>query len=71
MCIAPSLSVLNNYTVVMDAALGPVNRIDGDLHLVLVDDPVATQLSENSTTIDLSANSSKIIFIRVSIDMCM
>ena len=59
MCIAPPLSVLNSYTVVMDAAPGPDNT------LVLVDNPVATQLRENSRTMSLGVNDSTI-----TIDVC-
>ena len=58
-CIAPPLSVLNSYTVVMDAAPGPDNS-DNGLRLELVEDPVATQIRENSRRIDLSMNGSTI-----------
>ena len=59
MCIAPPLSVLNNYTVIMDAAPGPDN-MDSDLRLMLVDDPVAMQLRKDSRTVDLGVNDSTI-----------
>ena len=56
MCIAPSLSVLNSYTVVMDAAPGP-DTSDNNL-LVLVQDPVATGIRES--TVNLGVNDSSI-----------
>ena len=59
MCIAPPLSVLNSYTVVMDAAPGPDNP------LVLVDNPVAKQLRQDSRTLSLGVNDSTI-----TIDVC-
>ena len=59
MCIAPPLSVLNSYTVVMDAAPGPATSDNGH-RLELVEDPVATQIRENSRRIDLSVNGSTI-----------
>ena len=59
MCIAPPLSVLNSYTVVMDATLGP-NNINSDLHLGLVDNPVATLIREKSRRVDLGVNDSTI-----------
>ena len=59
MCIAPPLSVLNNYTVVMDAAPAP-NNMDKDLRLTLVDDPVAMQLRKDSRTVVLGVNDSSI-----------
>ena len=62
MCIAPPLSVLNSYTVVMDTAPGPDNI---DFRLVLVDNPVATQLRKDSRTTSLGVNDSTII-----IDVC-
>ena len=58
-CIAPPLSVLNSYTVVMDAAPGPDTSNNG-LSLELVEDPVATQIKENSRRVDLSMNGSTI-----------
>ena len=57
MCIAPPLSVLNNYTVIMDAAPGP-DTSDIDLCLNLVDDPVATGIRESS--VNLGVNDSSI-----------
>ena len=59
MCTAPPLSVLNNYTVIMDGAPGPDN-MDSALRLMLVEDPVALQLREDSRAVDLSANDSTI-----------
>ena len=59
MCIAPPLSILNSYTVVMDAAPGP-DTGDNNLHLVLVQDPVATQIRESSTIIGLGVNDHKV-----------
>ena len=61
-CIAPPLSVLNSYTVVMDAAPGPDNT---DLRLLQVDNPVATQLRKDSKTKSLVMNDSTI-----TIDVC-
>ena len=58
MCIAPPLSVLNSYTVVMDAAPGPPDNTD--FRLVLVDNPVATQLRKDSRTLNLGVNDSNI-----------
>ena len=57
MCIAPSLSVLNSYTVVMDAAPGP-DTSENNLNLILVQDPVATQIRES--TVNLGVNDSSI-----------
>ena len=57
MCIAPSLFVLNSYTVVMDAAPGP-GTSDNNLRLVLVEDPVATGIRERS--VNLGVNDSSI-----------
>ena len=57
MCIAPPLSVLNSYTVIMDAAPGP-DISDNDLRLNLVDDPVATGIRESS--VNLGVNDSSI-----------
>ena len=48
------------YTVVMDAAPGP-DTSDNGLRLVLVDDPVATQIRESSRRINLSVNDSTVI----------
>ena len=62
MCIAPPLSVLNSYTVVMDAAPGPDST---DFRLVLVDNPVATRLRQDSRTMSLGVNDSTI-----TIDVC-
>ena len=59
MCIAPPLSVMNNYTVVMDAAPGPDN-MDRSLRLSLVDDPVALKLREDSRTVSLGVDDSTI-----------
>ena len=59
MCIAPPLSVLDNYTVVMDAAPGP-DTSDNGLSLDLVEDPVATQIRGSSRRVDLSVNGSTI-----------
>ena len=59
-CIAPPLTVLNSYTVVMDDASGP--DTSGDL--VLVDNPVATQLREDSRTMGLGVNDS---FINIDV----
>ena len=59
MCIAPPLSVLNNYTVIMDAAPGPDN-MDSGLRLKLVDDPVALQLRKDSRTVNLGVNDTTI-----------
>ena len=56
---APPLSVLNSYTVVMDATPGP-DTSDNGLCLVLVEDPVATQIRENSGRVDLNVNGSTI-----------
>ena len=61
MCIAPRVSVLNSYTVVMDAAPGPDNT-NSDLSLVLVDDPVADGIRESTVNI----NSNDTITINVS-----
>ena len=61
-CIVPPLSVLNSYTVVMDAAPGPDNT---NFHLDLVDNPEATQLRKDSRTISLGVNESTI-----NIDVC-
>ena len=65
-CIAPPLSVLNSYTVVMDATHGP-NTSNGDLHLELVDNPVATLIRETSRKMDLGVNDST-ININVSVE---
>ena len=56
MCIAPSLSVLNSYTVVMDAAPGP-DTSDNNLNLILVQDPVATQIRETSLNVGVNDSS--------------
>ena len=64
MCIAPPLSGLNSYTVIMDGAPGPDN-MDSAFRLMLVDDPVALQLNNDSRIVDLAANST-IITIEVS-----
>ena len=53
------MSVLDNYTVVMDAAPGPDTNNNG-LRLDLVDNPVAIQIRENSRRVDLSMNGSTI-----------
>ena len=58
-CIAPPLSILNSYTVVMDATHGP-NTSNSDLHLDLVDNPVATQIRGKSRRVDLGVNDSTI-----------
>ena len=58
-CIAPPLSVLNSYTVVMDAAPGP-DTSDNGLRLELLENPVATLIRENSRRVDLSVNGSTI-----------
>ena len=63
-CIAPPLSVLNNYSVVMDAAPGP-DSSDFNLLFGLVDNPVATQLRKDSRTLSLGVNDSTI-----TIDVC-
>ena len=55
MCIAPPLSVLNSYTVVMDAAPGPDN-LDSNLRLSLTADPKALQLKKRSRSVDLGVN---------------
>ena len=55
MCIAPPLSVLNSYTVVMDAAPGPDN-LDSNLRLSLAADPKALQLKKRSRRVDLGVN---------------
>ena len=60
MCIAPPLSALNSYSVVMDAAPGP----DPSGNLVLVDNPIATQLREDSRTMSLGVNGS---FINIDV----
>ena len=54
------MTQLFNYTVVMDAAPGP-DTSDNGLRLVLVDDPVATQIRESSRIINLSVNDSTVI----------
>ena len=51
MCIAPPVSGLNSYTVVMDAAPGPDN-MNSALSLMLVDDPVVTGIIESSVNIN-------------------
>lgn len=56
MCIAPPLSVLNNYTVVMDAAPGP-DTSDNNLRLVLVQDPVVTGIRESSVNVGVNDSS--------------
>ena len=61
MCIAPPLSVLNGYTVVMDAAPGP-DTSDNNLQLMLVDNPVVTGIRESTVNI----NSNDTITIDVS-----
>ena len=61
MCIAPPVSVLNSYTVVMDAAPGPY-IMNSDLSLLLVDDPVADGIRESTVNI----NSNDTITINVS-----
>ena len=63
-CIAPPLSVLNSYTVVMDAAPGP-DSSDFSLLVDLVYNPVATQLREDTRTMRLAVNESTI-----DIDVC-
>ena len=62
MCIAPPLSALNSYTVVMDAAPGPDN-LDSNLRLSLVADPKVLQLRKDSRRVDLGVNDSTISII--------
>ena len=67
MCIAPPVSVLNNYivyTVILDGAPGPDN-MDSALRLMLVDDPVALQIRRDSREVNLGVNDSTI-----SIEVC-
>ena len=64
-CIAPPLSVLYSYTIIMDAAPGPDN-LDSNLTLSLANaDPEALQLGKRSRRIDFAVNDS-IIRIDVS-----
>ena len=62
MCIAPPLSVLNSYTVVMDDAPGPDN-LDTNLRLTLAADPKVMQLKKRSKRVDLGVNDSTISII--------
>ena len=62
MCISPPLSVLNSYTIVMDAAPGPDN-LDTNLRLSLAVDPKALQLKNGSRRVDLGVNDSTISII--------
>ena len=55
-CLAPPLTQLNNYTVVMDAAPGPDTN-NGDLQLRLVLDPTVTVIAESTRMIELGLNS--------------
>ena len=64
MCLAPPLTELNDYTVIMDAAPGP-DKKDVFLSLMLVDDPVATQIRQESRRVDLNVMNSSIIIIEV------
>ena len=58
-CIAPPLSILKSYTVVMDAAPGP-DSLDCKLRLSLAADPKVLQLKQDSRRVDLSVNNSTI-----------
>ena len=60
MCLAPPLTELNNYTVIMDGAPGP-DISDNDFSLMLVDNPVATLIRQESRRVDLGLNNSIII----------
>ena len=65
MCITPPLSVLNNYTIIMDAAPGP-DYMDNILKLSLANaDPEALEIRKDSRRINLGMNDS-IIVIYVS-----
>ena len=61
MCLAPPLTELNSYTVIMDAAPGP------DTSLILVDDPMATQIREDSRMVELGMNST----ITIEVSVCV
>ena len=66
MCLAPPLTELNDYTVIMDAAPGP-DTSDNDFSLVLVDDPMATQISTESRVVGLGMKSTIIIEVSVCV----
>ena len=63
MCLAPPLTQLNSYSVVMDAAPGPDTNI-ANLQLRLVADPEATRIT-GTMMVDVGANDS-LISIAVS-----
>ena len=65
MCLAPPLTELNDYTVIMDAAPGP-DTSDNDFSLMLVDDPVATGIREEFRRVNLGVTG-PIIIIKVSV----
>ena len=67
-CLAPPLTELNDYTVVMDASPRPDNNA-AFLSLMLVDDPMVTQIRQESRRVDLSVNST--ITIEVSHGLCV
>ena len=64
MCIAPPLSTLSSYTVLMDAAPGP-DTSDNNLRLILVHDPVVMQI--RNLVISGTDNDSRSTTIEVSI----
>ena len=66
MCLAPPLTELNDYTVRMDAAPGP-DTSDNDFSLVLVGDPEATGIREESRRVELGMNST----ITIEVSVCV
>ena len=64
MCLAPPLTQLTSYTVVMDAAPGP-DTSDSDLQLQLVSDPTVSGIIENTRIVEVGRNNS-VISILVS-----
>ena len=61
-CLAPPLTQLNNYTVVMDAAPGP--DTNGELQLQLVLDPNVTDIALGTRMVEVGRNNS---VIRISV----
>ena len=62
MCLAPPLTQLTSYTVVMDAAPGP-DTSNSDLQLQLVSDPI---INENAMIHNVDLNIEESIRISVS-----
>ena len=63
MCLAPPLTQLINYTLVMDGAPGPDTN-DGRLQLQLVLDPIVTEISVDTRMVEVGRTNS---LIRISV----